>query len=178
MDKSNNLYSIKSITINMNNLKPIWVDEVERSDRKSRFRQTNSRLDGVFENSWKLDPTKVQLVVSRGAFYLLDEWEATKGKRKVILSSNGKSEYSIGILGKKLKLRKSGDGIIVWRIFDITETTLEAAFAIVLANRYWSLREEQIKIEERDLLWTYGYMLPEEVEYAEMTLPEEEKLAA
>ncbi len=150
------------------------MDEVEISNRQSRFHQTNALFDDIFPESDTLDTGKIQLVVSRWAFYLLDEGKFDRQTRKVILSSDGESWYQVQLLNRSLKKKRQGDGIGIRRIFDITETTLEAALAIIIAQSYPVLREEQIKVEHREILANYGYMVKKDEEY----FFSEEKLAA
>ena len=174
-----NIYYLDSIILRiiMNSLKPIGIDEVERGSRESRFHQTNALLGEIFEWPTWLDATKLQLVVSRWALYLLDNTDSAHGKRKVILSSDGRSWYFVDLNDEIIRVTKSWNGIRVRRVFDITENTLEAALAVVLANRYSSLREEQIKLQERELLGKYGYMISKREEYPDF-IRWEERLAA
>ena len=43
--------------------------------------------------------------------------------------------------------------------------TLDTAVAIVLANRYGALREEQIRVDDRELLGNYEFMIRKDDEY-------------
>lgn len=61
------------------------------------------------------------------------------------MSSDGKSQYDVDFINDRMKSKRRGRGVHVRNIFDVTEATLEAAFALVLANRYGALREEQIR---------------------------------
>lgn len=142
-----------------------WFPHIDFSDRKNRFRETNQLLPEVFPQAAKIDPEKIQLVTTRGVLYILEVWAVWNWRRKVFLSSDGGSNYFVKIDDGHLKKSKSGNGSGVRRIFDITEMTLDTAVAIVLANRYGALREEQIRVDDRELLRNYEFMIRKNDEY-------------
>ena len=154
-----------------------WFPHIDFSDRKNRFRETNQLLPELFPQVSKIDPEKIQLVTTRGVLYILEAWAASNWRRKVFVSSDGWSNYYVQLDDGHLKKKKSGNGSGVRRIFDITEMTLDTAVAIVLANRYGALREEQIRVDDRELLGNYEFMIRKNDEY-QVQWEEPLKLAA